>query len=149
MERFYTIYDNYAEIVLVKEIYPMVSVKKALANFLDYAYISIDTDGNNLIIKIQLKENKYNMNELIGELYNELLRESLRYEISNETKNLRELIVGRALYTTCIQLDEEQRNDEDLINEKVYQNYAVKEYDLEDIAQNWFDKYGKEEDEKC
>ena len=84
---------------------------------------------------------------LIGEFYNECLRESLRYEISVETKNLRELIVGRALYTTCIELDENEDNQEQS-DGPIYEDDNT-EYSLEDIAVNWFEKYEDSEEKKC
>ena len=83
---------------------------------------------------------------MIGELYNEFLRESLRYEISLETKNLRELIVGRALYTTCIQLEDGETEEKEP-NYKIEDNNE--EYDIDEIARNWFDKYGEKEGKKC
>ena len=33
MEKFYTIKDNYAEILLSKDIYPLVSIKKSISEF--------------------------------------------------------------------------------------------------------------------
>lgn len=57
MEKFYTINGDYAEIILNKNIYPIVSVKKALSNFMNDTYIKIDsTNGKNIIIKMELKK---------------------------------------------------------------------------------------------
>lgn len=140
MEKFYTINDNYAEIVLSKDIYPLVSVKKALTNFMDKTYIKIKDNNSEIMVQMVLQENKVDLEKLIGEFYNELLRESLRYNIAIETKNLRELIVGRALYTTCIDLEENQEEKNEDIEET---------YNLDEIAVNWFDKYGNKEEEKC
>lgn len=141
MKKFYTINDNYAEIVLSKDIYPLVSVKKALTNFMDETYIKIKDNNSEIIVQMVLQENKADLEKIIGEFYNELLRESLRYNIAIETKNLRELIVGRALYTTCIDLEEnqEEKNEEDI----------EETYNLDEIAVNWFDKYGNKEEQKC
>ena len=119
MEKFYTIKDNYAEILLSKDIYPLVSVKKALANFMEETYIKISSDKDKIIVQMVLKENKKNLEKIIGELYNEFLRESLRYNIAIETKNLRELIVGRALYTTCIDLENNQKEEKPEIEKTV------------------------------
>ena len=88
MEKFYTIKDNYAEILLSKEIYPLVSVKKALANFMEDTYIKIDSNKDKIVVQIALQEDKKNLEKIIGEFYNELLRESLRYNIAIETKHL-------------------------------------------------------------
>ena len=138
MEKFYTINGEYAEVILDKDIYPLVSVKKALSIFMNNVYIKIDTiSEKNIVIKIELKkENKKNIDEIIGELYNELLRESLRYDITLQTKNIRELIVGRALYTACIDIDDDNAN-----NSKNEENYEI-----DAIAVNWFDKYGNKEE---
>ena len=138
MEKFYTIKDNYAEILLSKDIYPLVSVKKALANFMEETYIKISSDKDKIIVQMVLKENKKNLEKIIGELYNEFLRESLRYNIAIETKNLRELIVGRALYKTCIDLENNQKEENNATQKE--------EYGLDEIAVNWFDKYTDKED---
>ena len=136
MEKFYTIKDNYAEILLSKEIYPLVSVKKALANFMEDTYIKIDSNKDKIVVQIALQEDKKNLEKIIGEFYNELLRESLRYNIAIETKHLRELIVGRALYTTCIDLEENQEEKHNDVEDK-------EEYSLDEIAVNWFEKIYK------
>lgn len=138
MEKFYTIKDNYAEILLSKDIYPLVSIKKALANFMEETYIKISSDKDKIIVQMVLKENKKNLEKIIGELYNEFLRESLRYNIAIETKNLRELIVGRALYTTCIDLENNQKEENNATQKE--------EYGLDEVAVNWFDKYTDKED---
>lgn len=143
MKKFYKIEDNYAELLLSKDIYPLVSVKKALSNYMEEAYIKIDSNDDKLRIQIIWKENiesKEDIERKIDEFYNECLRESLRYSIAIETKNLRELIVGRALYTTCIEVE---KNDEDT------KENVKEEYDLDEIAVNWFEKYKNEEEQKC
>ena len=139
MEKFYTIKDNYAEILLSKEIYPLVSVKKALANFMEDTYIKIDSNKDKIVVQIALQEDKKNLEKIIGEFYNELLRESLRYNIAIETKHLRELIVGRSLYTTCIDLEENQEEKHNDVEDK-------EEYSLDEIAVNWFEKYTNKEE---
>lgn len=140
MEKMYDIKDNYAEIVLLEKNYPLVAVKKALSNYMEDVYIKIDGNDDKIIIKLFLKENKNDLDKIIGELYNELLRESLRYSISLETKNLRELIVGRALYTTCIDLEEEPNK---------YIPNESEEYSLDKIAVNWFDEHTDEMELEC
>ena len=143
MEKLYVIKDNYAEITLKKDIYPLVSIEKALSNIMEDFYIKIDSDNENIIIKIFSREKVDNLEKIIGEFYNELLRESLRYNIAMETKDLRNLIVGRALYATCIQ---NQEDDEKNINfNSLEKNMNEENYKIEDIAVNWFEKYKKEE----
>ena len=107
----------------------------------------IEENDKNFIIDFKLQDKQGNLEKIIGEFYNECLRESLRYEISVETKNLRELIVGRALYTTCIELDENEDNQEQS-DGPIYEDDNT-EYSLEDIAVNWFEKYEDSEEKKC
>ena len=143
MKKLYIIRDNYAEITLKKDIYPLVSIEKTLSNIMEDFYIKIDSDNENIIIKIFSIEKVDNLEKVIGEFYNELLRESLRYNIAMETKDLRNLIVGRALYATCIQ---NQEDDEKNVNfNSIEKNMNEENYKIEDIAVNWFEKYKKEE----
>ena len=141
MEKFYKIKENLAEIVLPINVYPLVAVKKALSNFLWQIYTKLHISKENIIIEIVLHEDKEDLEKIIGEFYNECLREYLRYSIAMETKNLRELIVGRALYTTCIEIEEDEKANEKKLDENISNN----QYKLDEIAVNWFDKYNKEE----
>lgn len=141
MEKFYKIKENLAEIVLPINVYPLVAVKKALSNFLWQIYTKLHISKENIIIEIVLHEDKEDLEKIIGEFYNECLRESLRYSIAMETKNLRELIVGRALYTTCIEIEEDEKAN----GKKLDENISNNQYKLDEIAVNWFDKYNKEE----
>ena len=146
MEKLYRVNGNYAEMVLNKDVYPLVSIKKALSNFMQDTYVKInDINENEYMLQIELKETG-NIKEIIGEFYNELLRESLRYSIAMETKSLRELIVGRALYTTCIELDDEEPKKDDTMNANEQEQIEIKDYSLDEIAVNWFDKYDNKEE---
>lgn len=141
MEKFYTIKEDFAEIILSKNIYPLTAVKKALTNFMDDIYTKIEDRDDKIIVQILLKRDQISWDKLIGELYNDFLRESLRYNISLETKNLRELIIGRALYTTCIDIEENEKEKNEVELED--------KYSIDEIAVNWFDKYEKKEENKC
>lgn len=143
MKEFYIIEDNYAIIELSLNIYPTISVQKAIANFMDLTYIKLEEKENKIILKLKIKDNKENLEQIIGEFYNELLRESLRYNISKETKNLRELIVGRALYTTCIEMDKELTEKQEILESTKDNDDFNEEEDfpLDEIVINWFEKY--------
>lgn len=133
MEKLYTINGDYAEILIEEDIYPLITVEKAISNFTQDIYIKLEhKDKKTLLIKLVLQDDKKNLEKIIGELYNELLRENIRYNISKETKNLRELIVGRALYTTCIEMDEQDK-------EENYKEDNEEDYNLDEIAVNWFE----------
>lgn len=143
MKEFYIIEDNYTIIELSSNIYPTISVQKAIANFMDLTYIKLEEKENKIILKLKIKDNKENLEQIIGEFYNELLRESLRYNISKETKNLRELIVGRALYTTCIEMDKELTEKQEILESTKDNDDFNEEEDfpLDEIVINWFEKY--------
>lgn len=123
--------ENLIELYLDERIYNLVVIKKALFNYVEDCYYMLDHfDENIILVKIYLKDQNTNIDEYIKKLYNELFNESLRYDIMMQTKNIRELILGRALYTTCIDTDE---------NTVDYDNND-KNHDINEIAVNWFDK---------
>ena len=123
--------ENLIELYLDERIYNLVVIKKALFNYIEDCYYMLDYfDENIILVKIYLKDQNTNIDEYIKKLYNELFNESLRYDIMMQTKNIRELILGRALYTTCIDTDE---------NTVDYDNND-KNHDINEIAVNWFDK---------
>ena len=145
MGKLYKLNGNMAEISISKELYPLITIKKAIANYLDNVYIKLEDVNNNVLLKIQLKNENYDLEKIVGEFYNELLRESLRYDIANETKNLRELIIARALYTTCIDVDGENIEEMNTTNAETYEE----EFDINEIAVNWFDSNNNKEEKKC
>lgn len=123
--------ENLIELYLDERIYNLVVIKKALFNYIEDCYYMLDHfDENIILVKIYLKDQNINIDEYIKKLYNELFNESLRYDIMMQTKSIRELILGRALYTTCIDTDE---------NTVDYDNND-KNHDINEIAVNWFDK---------
>lgn len=140
MEKLYTIKGNYAEILIEEDIYPLITVEKAISNFTQDVYIKLEhKDKKTLLIKIVLQEDKKNLENIIGEFYNELLRENIRYNVSKETKNLRELIVGRALYTTCIEMDEQDKEQCFESEKNNCKEASEEDYNLDEIAVNWFE----------
>lgn len=132
----YKVIDDKLEIKVSTKIYPLLSIKMASSNFLEYAYIALEEKKDTCIISIKKVDSAMSDDDIVGKLYNELLRESIRYDISKETKTIRELIVGRSLYSTCIE-DESDELTENPIIEKVNEN---KEYDIDNIAVSWFDE---------
>ena len=131
----FEIKNNQVKITLNSEIYPLVVIQKTVSNYLENMYVKLEKEDKNILVNLFLKDNKENIKELVGDFYNELLAEALRYNIGIETKEIRELIVGRALYTTCIELDEnrEEKIEDDMTSAKTFQR---EEYDLDDIAVN-------------
>ena len=140
MERLYEIENEYIKIILDVDIYPIIVIEKTISNFLDIAFAKIEKENNKIIVKLVLNSEQ-NINNIVGKFYNELLEESLRYNIARETKDLRELIVGRALYSTCIEVDNVENEKETIkVENKSFSNTEEKDYDIEEIAVNWFEK---------
>ena len=140
MERLYEIENEYIKIILDVDIYPIIVIEKTISNFLDIAFAKIEKENNKIIVKLVLNSEQ-NINNIVGKFYNELLEESLRYNIARETKDLRELIVGRALYSTCIEVDNVENEKETIkVENESFSNTEEKDYDIEEIAVNWFEK---------
>lgn len=140
MERLYEIENEYIKIILDVDIYPIIVIEKTISNFLDIAFAKIEKENNKIIVKLVLNSEQ-NTNNIVGKFYNELLEESLRHNIARETKDLRELIVGRALYSTCIEVDNVENEKETIkVENESFSNTEEKDYDIEEIAVNWFEK---------
>lgn len=135
----YTKSKNQLVFTISNEIYPVICLEKAVANFLDNAYISFEKTEQSIVIKMVKLNSEFSDEEIIGEFYNELLREVIRYNVLNETKTIRELIVGRSLYSTCINTE---NNNNQIKQEKLEtENSSLdQEYNINDLAINWFDK---------
>lgn len=136
----YEILDNKIIFQIDEEVYPLVCAQKAAGNFLDKAFFAFSRKDNIILVTVIKKEATQSVDLLIGEFYNELLREVIRLNVSRETKNIRELIVGRALYSTCVDtnIDTDSEKEEVLISRGNDSNF-----DINEIAVNWFGKEGK------
>jgi His-Xaa-Ser system protein HxsD len=135
MENFEIIDDNIV-MHLDTSIFELTAIKKAMFNLSESIECLIETE-NEKGIKLVIHSNKESNDiELAKKIYKEIMLESVRYEVSNQTKNLRELITARALYSTCIDLDNGSCDQEVDSSNKI-----------DNIAINWFEKYG--EDNKC
>ena len=120
------------------KVYSREAVIKTAYLFLERCYLFLyhDAEGT-LRVRLKLKLGKNaDIQTLADEFLNELLNQSLRYQIAMETKNLRELIMARALYSEC--LDTTSIKNE--VSEK-NQEFAA---DALGVSKNWFDQQGNE-----
>lgn len=62
---------------------------------------------------------------------NELIAQMVRYQVSQSNKDLKELILGRALYSTCLDRIQEPESPED---------DEVSFPSLDEIAVDWFEQ---------
>ena len=83
-----------------KELYNKTVVLKAAYLFTDRAYIYIQQTDANYVLNIKLKPG---VDEITAdEFKNELLAQAVRYELFEQTKDVRKLIAMRVLATTIV-----------------------------------------------
>lgn len=80
-----------------KEIYSKNVLLKAAYAFTDIAYFHIDTTESEYVIEIKSKGKEI---DLYDRFENELIMQQVRLTVSKETKNIREMIIARALAST-------------------------------------------------
>lgn len=116
-----------------KELYSKIALMKAAYNYTDSAYVHLDADEDYYYVMIEPKENRQRISE--QEFINEMLTQSIRHEVYQETKNIRELLLARAMATSVIV-------DEDLVedNEQSEDNFTEN-----DILEDWFAAHEKVE----
>lgn len=107
-----------------RNLYSKEAMLKAAYRFTDKAYIHLDIEDEYFIVNISLKNNNTAINK--NDFKNEILAQMVRLNIGNRTKNIRELIIARALSSTII----DNENDA-----------QIEEYDanIEEILKDWFD----------
>jgi len=113
-------------IKLSKEIYPREAIIKAANNFLNEYHIYLDTDEQYFLVEFSKKVNEPT-NNILSEFKDEVLLQTTRFQIMNDTKNVRELILGRALASTVI-----TDTDSGFVDDSSYQS--------DEILVDWFEK---------
>lgn len=108
-----------------KELYSRTVLIKAAYNFTDIAFLHLDSDDKYYYVEIDFKEGKEEINE--QEFVNEMLAQSVRHEVYTQTKNIRELLLARAMATSVVMnLDNEYNDDE---NDSVFtENEILKDW---------------------
>lgn len=112
-----------------KDIYPKIAVLKAAYNYTDKAFVHLDADDMYYYVNLDMKDD----NNIISEkdFQNELLAQVIRHEVYLQTKNIRELLLARAMATTVVvKTDNEQTKElfEDTDSEQ-------------DILKDWFENH--------
>lgn len=109
-----------------KDFYTREVVLKAAYAFTDCSYVHLDADEANFIVSLTPKENM-DINLLYKKFENELVAQETRRLVAEKTKNVREMIVARALASTIVNIEgEEQEN--------------AQSYDAENILKDWFEE---------
>lgn len=116
-------------IKLSEEIYPKESILKAAYKFSADYQIYLDKKGGYYLLEVETADgNSISDPGLEHEIRKELLAQAARHAVVQQTQELRNIIVARALASTII-------DDHD--------GGYVSEEDMkaEDILTDWFDKY--------
>lgn len=122
--------DGRIEFRVNKEVYPLKAIYRAAYLFADKYYIGLDQTEETYIIKFSGKEKTCDYDD-VGAFQNELLNQNLKLALSNDTREIRELIVTRALYSSFLP----EENEEVSISET-----SEQEYDLDEIAKAWYEE---------
>ena len=131
----YTILDDgKAEVRIKKELYPLKAIYRTAYLFMDDYYIGLDMDEAHFIIRFTGKDGRID-SDRVGRLQNELLNQCLKLAVGQDTQELRELIVTRALYSAFI-----PEEDTDESEEKEEKADEPDRYDLDEIAKAWYDE---------
>ena len=105
-----------------KDLYAKEALIEAAYSFTDRAYIKLGQSDDNYLFEYSLKDGCHLEP---GEVENEMLFQTARHQVFLETKELRKIIVARAMASTIVG-DETIDESESTENEK-------------DILRNWFD----------
>jgi His-Xaa-Ser system protein HxsD len=108
-----------------KDLYPKSALIKAAYHFTDNAYIHLDCNEDYYIVSIEPKAGNI-IDEKTFE--NEMLAQTTRYEIFQQTKNIREISLARALASSVIEEDE-------AVNIPNSEN----DYNVDEIIKDWFE----------
>ena len=83
-----------------KTLYPKIALIKAAYNYTDKAYVHLDADESYYYVTLQPKDSNTDFSE--AEFLNEMLAQTVRHEIYVRTKNIRELLLARAMASSLI-----------------------------------------------
>lgn len=112
-----------------KELYPKVALIKAAYNYTDIAFLHLDADKDYYYVSIEPKSEKSDVSE--NEFMNEMLCQSVRHEVYSQTKNIRELLLARAMATSVVLNDGSFQESETATQHK--------SFDDKEILTDWFD----------
>lgn len=126
------IYDK--KVLILKKIYPIESIMKAMCNFLNDIYIHISEDEEYWILSFKEKDScRYD--NITYLLENEILAETIRLNVYRKTKNIRSIIMARAMSSSFI----DNNNDVVTSNISTSDDESLK---MNEILKDWFDRNG-------
>ena len=106
-----------------KQLYPKIALLKSAYSFTNRAYLHLDQDEEDYIVRIEYKgDDRFD----VQAFQNEMLTQTVRYEILRQTKDIRRLTLARALASTVIEDASVQEEDE------------KDDFDVDDVLRDWF-----------
>ena len=109
-----------------RELYSKIALIKAAYNFTDISYIHLDADENYYFVYIQPKDEQQKIKN--EDFENEILSQSVRHEIYLQTKNIRELMLARAVATSVVTQEESFE----------YDHQPMESFSEDEILKDWF-----------
>lgn len=113
-----------------KELYDKEVILKAAYAFTDCAYIHLDVKEGDYLVELVPKDGKEE-EQLSLEFENELIAQETRRIVAEKTKNIREMIVARALSSTIVDLKAEGLSEEQDL------------FDADEILTDWYKRDAK------
>ena len=103
----YELITNGFTIKIDRNLYAREAVMKALYRFHVRYIISYETEGAFIKVFFETRSNIDSVDKEVAEIMQELSFQMLRLDTARRTKSIRELLVARALYATCIESERE------------------------------------------
>lgn len=135
--------DSSAQLVADTQVFSLEVIRRAAFGLVEHNYLFLEwVDDAHLAVTISPKQVPTSaelLKRIVGELGNELLNQSLRDQLMADTRQLRELIVGRTLYAASgeayqdIGFDLGFPEDDDFLDDPL------------GIAVPWEEKYGADD----
>ena len=110
----YELTENGFSIKLDRNLYAREAVMKALYRFHDKYIISYETDGAFIHIFFETNAKIDSVENETAEIMKELSFQMIRLDTSRRTRGIRELLVARSLYATCIEPERENPESDNL-----------------------------------
>lgn len=83
-----------------RELYSKTALIKAAFNYTDSAYVHLDADDHYYYVTLSAKSGAAEPSD--DEFLNEMLAQSVRHEVYLETKDIRKLLLARAMATSVV-----------------------------------------------
>jgi His-Xaa-Ser system protein HxsD len=112
-----------------RELYSKTALIKAAYNYTDVAFMHLDADEHNFYVVFEAKPGHEDIKE--QDFLNEMLAQSVRHEVYVQTKNIRELLLARAMATSVV-LNDGELSDEHEGNDS--------EFSEDEILKDWFEE---------